>query len=394
LRLRKKKVEVILSRSIIMTLEAQRRAKVMELIRLKKIKQGDAAGILGISRRQVIRIYKKYLEDGDEGLNHGLIGKEGNRRIDKATKEKALEIYKTRYWDFGPTFASEKLEEEFQIKVNPNTLRLWLIQAGLWTNKRAKAKHRKRRERKKCFGEMLQMDGSIHDWFEIGTKDCLLDVIDDATGIPYGLFAEGETTDIAFEVLMDWILMYGIPASIYLDCRSNYFTKRKPTVDEQLSDIVPKTAFGKVCEALGIELIYATSPQAKGRVERAHNVYQDRLVKEMRLRGIKDSEAGNKYLKEIFWDKHIKKFAKEPASPNDMHVPLIQGQDLRNIICYSYDRKIGHDYVVRYNNRYFQIENKQDIYVRPRDKVVVKRWLDGSIHIFKQNTELNPSFPN
>ncbi|URA10888.1 helix-turn-helix domain-containing protein [Thermospira aquatica] len=249
---------------ITMTFKAQKRAKILEMVKNKKIKQKDAAIILGICRRQLIRIFKEYLSKGDEALNHKLIGKPGNHRISSDIKEKIMQIVRNNYKGFKPTFIAEKLYEEHHIKIGASTLRLWMMETGLWKKIRKTAKHRTRRPRKEHFGEMIQMDGSIHDWFGTGKEVCLMNMVDDATGTSYGLFDTGETTQVALQCLFDWIMKYGIPYSIYCDYKSLFYTKREATIEEQLAGKLPLTKFGEVCHRLGIEMIYAHSPQAKG----------------------------------------------------------------------------------------------------------------------------------
>ena len=377
-----------MERMIVMTPKAQKRAKVMEMVRLKKISFGQASGLLKITARQVKRIYKEYLENGDISLNHGLIGGKGNHRVDDGVKETALMLYRNRYPDFGPTFAAEKMEEEFGLKVNHETLRLWLTKEGDWTKRRKRATHRKRRTRKSCFGMMLQIDGSIHDWFENGTSVCLMDAVDDATGKAYGLFDTGETTDVALRVLYDWIKKYGIPQSVYSDRKSLFYTERVPNIQEQLDGVEPLTEFGKVCKELGIEMIFAYSPQAKGRVERRNGVLQDRLIKEMRLRGIKDIETANRFLREEYWDKFDEKFEKTPASEEDAHVALLPSQNIDELVSYTNLRILTNDYVVRCENRFFQIIKGNKVNVFPKCRIVIKEWLDKTIHLYYNGQEL------
>ena len=343
-----------MERMIVMTPKAQKRAKVMEMVRLKKISFGQASGLLKITARQVKRIYKEYLENGDISLNHGLIGGKGNHRVDDGVKETALMLYRNRYPDFGPTFAA----------------------------------HRSRRARKSCFGMMLQIDGSIHDWFENGTSVCLMDAVDDATGKAYGLFDTGETTDVALRVLYDWIKKYGIPQSVYSDRKSLFYTERVPNIQEQLDGVEPLTEFGKVCKELGIEMIFAYSPQAKGRVERRNGVLQDRLIKEMRLKGIKDIETANRFLREEYWDKFDEKFEKTPASEEDAHVALLPSQNIDELVSYTNLRILTNDYVVRCENRFFQIIKGNKVNVFPKCRIVIKEWLDKTIHLYYNGQEL------
>lgn len=372
-----------------MTLKAQKRVKILEMIIQKKIKQNEAARTLGISRRQVIRILQKYRAGGDEFLNHQLMGKPSNHRMDNGIKMKIIEIVRKEYEGYKPTFIAEKLYEDHHIKINACTLRLWMIEEGLWTKRRKAAKHRMRRPRKEHFGEMIQMDGSIHDWFGNGKDVCLMNMVDDAQGTSYGLFDTGETTQSALQALFDWISQYGIPQSIYSDYKSLFYTKREATIEEQLAGKPALTKFGQVCHRLGIEMIYANSAQAKGRVERWNGIHQDRLVSEMKLKGIKDIESANKFLKEYYWEKNNRKFGRKPLSEADYHVSLIKGQDLRNLVCYTDECKVYKDFTIRLDNRIFQIRSKQNLPVKPGDVMIVRTWLDGSIHVFKNDEPIN-----
>lgn len=370
-----------------MTKKGQKRVKLMELVIAGTITLKEAGDRMGVTERQAQRIKRSYIEKGDESLNHGLIGKGGNHRIELTMKNTVISIYQERYNDFGPKLASEMLEEEFSIKINAETLRRWLKREGLWIS-RKKSKHMRRRKRKAQFGMMLQMDGSIHDWLENGTKICLQNCIDDATGKSFGLFDTGETSEIALKVLYYWIKKYGIPQTLYTDYKTVYYTDREPTIEEQKAGIIPLTAFGKVCYKLGIHIIYASSPQAKGRVERSNGVLQDRLIKIMRLKEITNIESANEFLINEFWDSHNAKFERISDSSKDAHVPLLPNQNLDEIINFEDERIITNDFVVRWNNRYFQLLKKQDVALYPRLKVIMQLWLDHSIHIRYKGTEL------
>ncbi len=373
---------------IIMTQEGQKRVKVMEMLREKKINQKEAAIRLCISPRQVKRLYRKYKEMGDEAMNHGLSGKRSNNHFDEIEKAEILSLVREEIKDYKPTFTAEKLSEIYGKKVEANTLRIWMMEAGLWKKVKKMSKHRTRRQRKEHFGEMVQMDGSPHDWFGTGEEYCLMHMVDDANNKAFGLFDTGETTDITLRTLYGWIEKYGIPQSIYSDHGGVFYVIREPKLEEQLKGVVPRTRFGQVCEDLGIEMIYANSPQAKGRVERANGIQQDRLLNEMKFLGIKDMVSANKFITEIYWERHNSKYSKKPLSEADFHVPLMDGQDLRNLICYSEIRKVSHDFVLRLNNKLFQLLREQEIEIRPGNEVIIKTWLDGSIHIFKRGIEL------
>lgn len=229
---------------------------------------------MGLSYRQAKRVYKKYLTQGDCGLVHKSRGRSSNRQ--HAQREQIIARYKERYSDFGPTLAAEKLAEDDNLFVDHETLRRWLLKENLWKKKRKRSPYRKWREPKAQFGEMVQLDGSFHDWFENGSEDCLLNFVDDATSMTFSRLEGGETTAGIFRLMWHWIDYYGVPMSFYVDLKNVYISHKK----DGFSHVQ------KACKKLGIRMIKAYSPQAKGRVERKHGVYQDRFIKELRLAGI------------------------------------------------------------------------------------------------------------
>jgi len=302
-------------------------------------------------------------------------------------REIVLALYREQYWDFGPTLAAEKLVERDGYEVDHETLRRWLLAAGLWKRQRKRPKHREWRERKAHFGELVQMDGSHHKWFEDrGEEGCLMDMVDDATGKTLALLSEGETIVAVMKVLWAWVERYGIPKAIYVDWKNIYVAKREPTLEEQLAGELPLTQFGRACQKLGVEIITASSPQAKGRVERKHGVYQDRWVKELRLAGIKDIERANQSLSG-FIEKLNARFAVEPRSPADFHRPVLQGMNLKHVFCLEESRTIGNDWVVRYKNRLFQVVSQSNL-PPSRRKVIVQEHLDAAVHIVYRDREI------
>src|SRR5581483_5150059 len=259
---------------------------------------------MGLSVRQSRRVWKRFQSQAAGGLVHGLRGRVSNRRLDEAFADRIVKLHQERYSDFGPTLACEKLVSEHNLKVSPNTLVRLLKERGLWERRRRRGKHRKRRERRSCFGSMLQMDGSHHDWFEGRAPKCVLMVIiDDATSRTYARFYPAETTEAAFDVFGRWIGRHGIPRSVYVDRHSIYR-------DEDHTD--KPTQFGRAMKQLSVELICAHSPQAKGRVERRNAVFQDRLVKEMRLRKISSIEQANALLESLFLEDLNQRYAIDP----------------------------------------------------------------------------------
>ena len=371
-----------------MTAKDRRRLVAMGQVKAGNLKLVDVSQMLSMSYRQAKRIWARYREEGASGILHRSRGEPSNRRIPSEEREAIVRTYKEKYPGFGPTLAAEKLQKEDH-EVDHETLRRWLLEAGLWKRQRKRKSYRERRERKAHFGEMLQLDGSHHKWFEDrGGESCLMSLIDDATSLRESYMAEEETTEAAMLVFWSWVDRYGIPYSVYLDRLSVYVSDREPTVEEQLAGIEPKTAFGRALEKLGVKIITAYSPQAKGRVERCHGVYQDRLVKEFRLEETSSITEANGILLGGFVDEMNEKFAIDPRSEHDYHRPVPYNLDLRNVFCWENRRTVGNDWVVRNDNRYFQILRGNRPMPRAREHVQVREWMDHSIHIFFKEKEM------
>ena len=364
-----------------------RRAQMMGLVAEGKRTLGNAAQVMGVSYRQAKRIYRRYREEGPAGLVHRNVGRPSQRRLDEELKQATLALYREQYADFGPTLAAEKLAERNGLRVHRETLRRWLIAEGLWTARRQRRQYRSRRERRRQFGEMVQFDGSHHQWFEDRADGCcLMNMVDDATGTTLSFLDEAETTEGGLRLLWAWIERYGIPQAVYCDRKNAYVLDREPTIAEQLAGITPRSPFEEACRRLGIEVIVARSPQAKGRVERNHGVYQDRLVKELRLAGISDIGSANEFLHTIYINKVNGKFAKPPIDPEDAHVPLLANQSLANILCFTAPRVLSEDYVVNFEHTLYQIQReKRRRLPASGSQVTVHKWLDGSVHIFTKN---------
>jgi len=364
-----------------MSQEERDRLRVMGMVKGIKITLVKAAELLELSYRQCKRIYKRYREEGDAGLVNRSRGRTSNRQKDSAIKEAVIERCRTRYEGFGPTLASEKLKDE-GYTIDHDTLRLWLLKAGIWVKRRKRKKHRSWRERKEHFGEMVQMDGSFEDWFEgRGEEAVLMDMVDDAKGGTFAQFHEGETTRAAMLTLWRYIDIYGMPVSLYVDWDSVYVTARQATVDEELRGEMPLPQFGRAVKRLGIKIILANSAQAKGRVERKHQVYQDRLIKEMRLKGISTREGGNAFLEGGFLKDINDRFTIAPKSDVDFHRPVPEGLDLRAVFCFEEERVVDNDWTVRWKNRIFQIKKENRVLPPARKRVTVQEWLDGSVHL-------------
>lgn len=363
----------------IVGLSAKERARLVELEQVKAKRQTMAAAAerLGISGRQGKRIWKRYRDTGAKGLVHRARGRPSNRTMEVETRSKVLEVCRGRLEGFGPTLAAEKLSE-IGLKIDHETLRRWLILEGMWKRKKKRGPHRKWRPPKEHFGELVQMDGSFHDWLETGAKPCLIDMVDDATARMGAEFFEQETTAGAMKVLWQWIKQYGIPRALYTDHKNVYVADREPTQEEQLLDRPALSAFGKACHKLSIQIIPAASPQAKGRIERRHGVLQDRLVKEMRLREIKDLGAANAFLSGGFIETINEKFAHSAASRIDYHRPVPKGLRLEDVFAFEDKRLVQNDWTVGWDSLWFQITGPKGQMPRRREKVVVRRRLDGS----------------
>ena len=338
----------------------------------------EAAEAMGVSYRQSKRIWRRYKAHKGAGLVHLGRGRKANRGYSLEVKERVLRAYGDRYRGFGPTLASEKLQEEDGIRLDHETLRRWLIERGVWERRRKPRRHRQRRERKPCFGDLIQMDGSHHEWFEgRGPKSCLQSMVDDATGITMALMADEETTEAALELLKEWILRYGVPRALYTDRKNVYIVDRARRVEEIAAGREPLSAFGKVCRKLGIRIIAARSPQAKGRVERKHGVYQDRWVKELRLKGVDDLEGANRILGD-FTGRLNERFSKDPSSEVDHHRPVDPEASLDDIFCWEETRVLRNDWTVRYENRLYQVIRQSPLPPAKQRITILKR-MDGSL---------------
>ena len=373
---------------LVMSVKERRRKVEFEDIRKGRLTIKEAARRLELSYRHCRRVYKRFREKGDVGLVHRRRGRPSNRAKPQAFKEAVLLRYQERYEGFGPVLAMEKLAED-GYELGRETLRAWLIEKKLYQPRRKRARHRKRRERKAHFGELAQMDGSHHQWFGDGEPfSCLMDMVDDATGTTVALMGEQETTSLAMRTLWQWCKRYGIPRALYTDRKNVFVTNREPTLEEQLAGEEPLTEFGKACKKLGIEIITANSPQAKGRVERKHGVFQDRFVKELRLRGISMIQEANELLQNGFVDALNRKFARSPRSETDLHRPAPTQRELREIFCFEKTRGVANDWTVRCENRFYQILKRNAPLPRPGDKVIVRRLLDGAIQLLYRGKKL------
>ena len=361
---------------IAMSQEDLKRLHVIRKAIDKVITQQEAAEIIGVGLRQAQRITRRIRIEGDKGIAHRSRGMPSNRSISDKIKDKALKLFKDKYPDFGPTLASEKLFERDKIKVNDETLRLWLVENNIPYKKRRKRPHRQWRERKECFGQMVQMDGSHHDWFEGRGPWCvLMGYIDDATGRPFARFYPYEGTLPAMDSFRRYIKKRGIPLSVYLDKHTTYKSPGKASIEEDLNNIKPLSQFERALKELDVLVIHANSPQAKGRIERIFNTFQDRLVKELRLEKISSIEAANAFLGQYLFE-YSKRFSSLPAKGADLHRPIAKNVNLDRILCIKTERMLRNDFTIINNNKRYQILDN----VRAKTVMIEER-TDGSMVI-------------
>jgi hypothetical protein len=348
--------------------------KVMQGVMEGKRTQAQAGRLLQRSTRQVRRLQRKLEADGDASLVHGLRGRPSNHSSDDGLRCRVLQAYRQRYRDFGPTLASEKLADE-GIDIGVETLRRWLLVAGLWERRRHRDPHRSRRPRRECFGELVQMDASIHDWLEgRGQTGVLIALIDDATSRVAARFYPGGTVEAHLDLLGMWLRRYGRPVAVYTDRHSIFEPQDK---GKALPDGV--TQFGRALAELDVELIRAHSPQAKGRVERLFGTLQDRWVKELRLAQVTTIDQANALLERLV-PEHNRRFARPARQPADQHRPLGPSHHLEAILSVQAERVVSNDYVVRFENRFYQL--LKPVYPGERGgRVVLERRLDGTLAI-------------
>src|SRR5438105_1262018 len=308
-----------------MSRKERKRLTIMAGVKSDDLTLVQAAGLANLSYRQVKRVWRRYQDQGDAGLVHRLRGRASPRRKDPELRARILARVEDRYADFGPTLAAEYLLGE-GLKVDHETLRRWLVAEGTREVRRRRQQHRQWRERKPCFGAMVQLDGSDHDWFEgRRARAVLMVMVDDATGEVWAQFFEQETTRASYDIFEGWVRRRGVPQGVYPDRDSIYRCEAEGSLADQLAGKEPQTQFGRAMEQLGVELILANSPQAKGRVERMNGTLQDRLVKALRLEGISDLTAANKYLRQTFLPALNRRFKVKPASATDVHRAAPQG---------------------------------------------------------------------
>jgi len=340
----------------------------------------EAAELLELSYRQTKRMWARYRGGGAKALQHRNCGRRSNRAYPEEFRRRVLHRVQERYADFGATLASEHLASDDGLKIPAESLRRWMREAGLWSRRRKRKPYRQRRERKAHFGELVQLDGSFHRWLEERADDaCLMHMIDDATNTVHAQFSAQETIWAAVHLLRGWIERHGIPRALYTDWKNVYV--RVATNSEQRVGTVPLTQFGGMCQKLGIQIIAASSPQAKGRVERMHGTHQDRLIKKLRLHSIASYEEANRFLEEHYLAEHNRRFRRPAAEAADYHRRRPTARQLDQIFCLEEERVVSEDWVVRYKNRLLQLERQSRHWAPAKSRVVVRENEAGEIAI-------------
>jgi transposase len=363
------------------------RVEVMGRVKAGSLRLCEAAEMLGLSYRQSKRIWARYRAGGAKALQHGNCGRVSNRAYGTEFRAAVLKQVKTRYEDFGPTLACEHLASDDGLQVHAETLRRWLKEAGCWQRQRRREPYRQRREAKAHFGELVQLDGSFHQWLEgRGPRGCLMHMVDDATTTAVAWFTAEESIWAAVAVLRRWIERYGVPQALYTDWKNVYV--RPPNAQERMRGEPAVTQFGRMCAKLGIEIIAASSPQAKGRVERAHGTHQDRLVKKLRLSGIATYEQANAYLDAHYLAEHNRHYAHAAAAHADYHRRRPTARQLDEVFCLEEERVLSEDWVVRYQNRLLQLERPSRPRIPAKSRVMVRENQAGETAIHYRDHHL------
>ena len=369
-----------------MSRKERKRLVIMAGVKRDDLTLVQAAGLTGLSYRQVKRVWRRYQDQGDAGLVHRLRGRPSLRRFGPELRARILARVEARYPDFGPTLAAEYLSQE-GLKVDHETLRRWLLAEGTRGVRRRRQTHRQWRERKPCFGAMVQLDGSDHDWFE-GRREraVLMVMVDDATGQVWAQFFEAETTRASYDMFEGWVRRWGLPQSLYVDRDSIYRCEGVGSIADQLAGKEPQTQFGRAMEQLGVELILAHSPQAKGRVERMNGTLQDRLVKALRLEGISELRAANEYLRRTFLPSFNRRFKVKAASAVDVHgaVP----QRLEEVLSWEEERVVQGDWTLCHNNCWYQLDRQHESLSLVRRKVMVRTLRNGTVQLVYRGARL------
>jgi len=364
-----------------MSTKELRRLSVIHNVLSGQIAQQEAAQILGLCARQIRRITKRVNSQGDKAIIHRSRGHPSHAAKPANLKNKIINLCKTKYKGFNPAFAAEKLFEIDKLTIHPETLRLWFREDDIAYKKRKGVKHRSWRPRKDCFGQMIQMDGSHHDWFEQRGPWCvLMGYIDDATGTFFGRFYDYEGTKPALDSFKRYIKKYGIPQSVYLDKHTTYKSNKKPSIEDELDNQKALSQVERVFKELGVDVIHADSPQAKGRIERSFNTHQDRLIKEMHLAGIKTIKQANRFLSCYYIPKHNRKFIVPAKNNTNLHRAIPKHIDLDRVFSIKNEAALRNDFTIRYDNQYYQVLNS----IRAK-RVTVEEKLNNRLYLYSKN---------
>ncbi|MBB4189865.1 transposase [Sinorhizobium terangae] len=371
---------------ITMSQKELHRLELIQRIRGRSLTVVEAAALLRLSRSQVHRLLQAYDQAGADGLVSKKRGRPSNRRYSEDFRNLVLDLVREHYLDFGPTLAAEKLLERHRIAVSKETLRQWMMEAGIWVSRRERKKRVfQPRGRRDCFGELVQIDGSLHWWFENrGPKCALLVYIDDATGKLLHLrFAGSENTFDYLHATKAYLQQWGKPIAFYSD-KHGIFRTTHASKKDRTSGL---TQFGRALYELNIDIICANTPQAKGRVERANQTLQDRLVKELRLRGIDSIAAANAYAPEFMADFN-RRFGKAPRNPKDMHRPFAAHENLDGAMCRKEVRKLSQSLTLRYDKVMFILDPTDLATALAGKKLIVCDYPDGRLEITHEGTSL------
>ena len=366
--------------NIIMSTRERRRMALMTRVREGLLKLREAAEMMHLSYRQAKRIGRRYREEGDQGLVHKGRGRRSNRAHKEPERKRIIALYSKHYAGFGPLLASEHLAADHGFIVDHETLRRWLVAENLWATQSRPPTHRAARERRPRRGDLVQIDGSEHDWFEgRGPRVVLMVMIDDATNTTLARFYPAEDTASAYDIFDRYVHLHGLPTALYPDRDSIYVCTREAHLEEQLANTGPETQFGRAMRELNVELIPAYSPQAKGRVERRHGLFQDRLVKEMRLRGLSTLEAANAYLETTFLAFLNQRYTVLPRDPANGHRACPAEAKLALALSWQEPRTVAKDWTVRWRNRRLQIDARHTALGLPGRRVQVVERRDSTL---------------
>lgn len=368
--------------TIAMSTRERRRMTLMSRVTGGFLKLCTAAEMMRVCYRQAKRILRCYRQDGDAGLVHRGRGRSSSRARPAAERQRAMALCGKEYAGFGPLLASEHLATDHKIVVDHETLRRWLLSEGLWESRRRRESHRAARERRPRRGDLVQIDGSEHDWFEgRGLRTVLMVMIDDASNTTLARFYPAEDTAAAYDIFERYVRLYGLPVALYPDRDSIYICTREASLEEELANVGPETQFARAMRELGVDLIPAYSPQAKGRVERRHGLFQDRLVKEMRLLGIRTIEAANTYLDGTFLTLVNERYTVKPRDPVNGHQLRPSAVTLALILSWKESRNVAKDWTLRWRNRRLQIDARHAALGLPGRRVMVVERRDGTLAI-------------